>query len=86
MKKKKAKDDKRDVELKVYMVYNEAQGTLNFSTMYPNTTKLWGEMLSNYYMYAVGLDLNASRPQDKVEIMEEMSRWWKQTSSSLFVN
>lgn len=80
MQKKKAKDEKRDVESKVYTVYNEVQGMLNFSTMYWNTTKPQGEMLPNdYNMYVVGLDLNATWSWDKVELMEE-TQWMVKTN------
>lgn len=73
MEKKKAKDDQKPGKSKVYSVYNEVQAMLNFATMYPNKIKLQGEMLSeDYNMYVVGLDMSATQPQDKVELMEEM--------------
>lgn len=63
------------MESKVYTVYNEAQQTFNFSTMYPNVIKPQGEMLLNdYNKYAMGFDLAATQPQDKVELMEE-TKW-----------
>lgn len=71
--KQKVKDEKNEVESKVYTVYNEVQQILNFTTIYPNIVKPQGEMmLDDYDMYAMGLYLAVVQPQDKVELMEEI--------------